>query len=462
MTSKPTNPYAKPPGQVAVFAHLAGVDGGNDFVPAGLLEDLNTQAPTFAYGRRYLARPNAIEVDPVALSLAKAEGGVKRFTLPGHAEFGGLRDAAPDAWGRRVIENKLRVGSGTLPEVAYLLEAGVDRVGALDVRKDIASPAKPSAAGEVGLARLLEAADRVENDEPVGDDLANCFDGLATAGGARPKASVRDAAGVLWLAKFPSKSDRACNAVLEAGTLALARAAGMRVPPMSVIDVGSARVLFIRRFDRYWAAPGALLPAGQESWEPVAAENDSAQIEGRIGFCSAMTLMGVDEYDARNSSYQALAQQVRARAVPAFIERDLRELFKRQALNIFVNNNDDHLRNHAFLYDVAAGGWRLSPLYDVLPMNTVAQDRMLHLALGDQGRLATLDNLMTRWPVYFTREREALRALHEVWVAARGWKAHFEHFHASARDILHLEGAFRRLEAFTSPELVKSLRSFED
>jgi serine/threonine-protein kinase HipA len=69
-------------------------------------------------------------------------------------------------------------------------------------------------------------------------------------------------------------------------------------------------------------------------------------------------------------------------AVPAFIERDLRELFKRQALNIFANNNDDHFRDHAFLYDVAARGWRLSPLYDVLPMNTVAQDRMLHLALG--------------------------------------------------------------------------------
>lgn len=444
-----------------MFAHLAGVDGGNGFVPAGLLEDLNTQAPTFTYGRRYFNRPNAIEVDPVALSFSRAPGGVKQFTLPGHSEFGGLRDAAPDAWGRRVIENKLKVGSGLLPEVAYLLESGVDRVGSLDVRKDIDAPAKPAAAAEVGLVRLLEAADRIENEEPVGEDLANCFDGLGSAGGARPKASVRDAQGVLWLAKFPSRSDRACNAVLEAGTLELARAAGMRVPPVNVVDVGSARVLFIRRFDRYWAAPGVILPAGQESWDPVLTEHGLPLIEGRIGFCSAMTLMGIDEYEARNSSYQALAHQLRARAVPTFINRDLRELFKRQALNIFANNNDDHLRNHAFIYDVAAKGWRLSPLYDVLPMNTVAQERLLHLEMGDQGRLATLDNLMTRWPVYFASEREALRAIHEVWVVARGWKAHFERFNASSNDMSLLEGAFRRLRTFTSPELVRSLQSFE-
>ena len=79
----------------------------------------------------------------------------------------------------------------------------------------------------MGLARLLEAADLIDNEEHIGENLAIYLGSLGSVGGARPKASVRTDDGVLWLAKFPSKSDRACNAVLEAGALELARAAGL-------------------------------------------------------------------------------------------------------------------------------------------------------------------------------------------------------------------------------------------
>lgn len=37
-------------------------------------------------------------------------------------------------------------------------------------------------------------------------------------------------------------------------------------------------------------------------------------------------------------------------------------------------------------------GWRLSPLYDVMPRATLASERRLHLGVGPQGRIATLDN----------------------------------------------------------------------
>jgi len=46
----------------------------------------------------------------------------------------GSRDAAPDAWGRWVIEAKLKVPANSLPESQYLLHAGSDCVGALDIR----------------------------------------------------------------------------------------------------------------------------------------------------------------------------------------------------------------------------------------------------------------------------------------------------------------------------------------
>ena len=459
MTSE-HNPYARPPRDVFVFAHVADAHGA-DFVPAGSLEGANTTQPVFVYGKRYVQRPYAVEVDPVALPLKDDEGGAKRFVLAGLTEFGGIRDAAPDSWGRRVIENKLKVAANKLPEVAYLLEAGSDRVGALDVRLTRDSKAAAPVSAETDLVRLLEAADRIENEEHVGEDLAMYFGNLSSAGGARPKASVRTDDGVLWLAKFPSNSDRACNAVLEAGALELARAAGLRVPPVKVKQVGHAKVLFIRRFDRYWAEPGVVPDPDRESWVPLDGPGNLQAVEGRIGFCSALTLMGLDEHDATRSSYKALAEEMRARALPQYLARDLRELFKRQALNIFVTNNDDHLRNHGFLYQVAAKGWTLSPLYDVLPMSVVAQERMLHLEVGERGRLATLDNLMTHWAVYFSSKAEALKALHEVWLVARAWKPFFEKFDASQKDMAHLEGAIRRLDQIAAPELEKELRDFQ-
>ena len=225
MTSDRT-PYARPPSNVFVFAHVAH-EHGAEFVPAGSLEGANTTQPVFVYGKRYVQRPYAVEVDPVALSLKGEEGGDKRYVLAGLTEFGGIRDAAPDAWGRRVIENKLKVAVNKLPEVAYLLEAGSDRVGALDVRLARDSEARTPVSAEMDLARLLEAADRIDNEEHIGENLAIYLGSLGSVGGARPKASVRTDDGVLWLAKFPSKSDRACNAVLEAGALELARAAGL-------------------------------------------------------------------------------------------------------------------------------------------------------------------------------------------------------------------------------------------
>lgn len=233
------------------------------------------------------------------------------------------------------------------------------------------------------------------------------------------------------------------------------------MPPVEVKQVGDAKVLFIRRFDRYWAAPGVVPDPDKESWEPLEGPRGLQPIEGRIGFCSALTLMGIDEHEATRSSYKALAEQMRARALPRYLARDLRELFKRQALNIFVTNTDDHLRNHGFLYQVAAKGWTLSPLYDVLPMSVVAQERMLHLEVGERGRLATLDNLMTHWAVYFSSRVEALKALHEVWLVARAWKPFFEKFGASQKDLAYLEGAIRRLDQIASPELEKALRGFQ-
>src|SRR3989304_8069693 len=77
------------------------------------------------YGRSYLARNNAVEIDPVELKLGT---GVYETAMLGGI-FGALRDASPDYWGRLVIERAH--GSLQLDEMDYLLQSADDRAGAL-------------------------------------------------------------------------------------------------------------------------------------------------------------------------------------------------------------------------------------------------------------------------------------------------------------------------------------------
>jgi serine/threonine-protein kinase HipA len=107
--------------KLMVFAHL-----GRDWKPCGqlLMTEENTEvlASSFAYGMNYARRPDALEIDPVSLSLQKLDDVLGKRLLPAKQlpMFGGIRDAAPDSWGRRVIETKLKVPTNSLPESQYL------------------------------------------------------------------------------------------------------------------------------------------------------------------------------------------------------------------------------------------------------------------------------------------------------------------------------------------------------
>ena len=105
--------------------------GTLETVPAALLRVQTlpdgTQIGRFRYGDRYLARFDAVALDPFRLPLARQ---VFEFTqLKGIP--GAVRDAAPDAWGRRVIEYKLEKGPADLQEIDYLLHGPQDGAGYL-------------------------------------------------------------------------------------------------------------------------------------------------------------------------------------------------------------------------------------------------------------------------------------------------------------------------------------------
>jgi serine/threonine-protein kinase HipA len=126
--------------------------------------------------------------------------------------------------------------------------------------------------------------------------------------------------------------------------------------------------------------------------------------------------------------------------------------------NIFVSNDDDHLRNHGFVRDPRLAGWTLSPLYDVVPRPSIAHERMQHLHVGAQGRLATLDNALSHFAAFTPDRAVALAIARRVWGEVRQWKTCFEGLGAGGALIDTLGPAFRELEDIASPALGAEIR----
>lgn len=440
--------------ELFVFSHLP-----NGFVPAGrltLTEEKEIISSSFAYGTRYIDRPDGFELDPVSLSLSNPNiRGVELFPANQLTQFGGIRDAAPDSWGRRVIESQRKVPANSLTEAEYLLGTGSDRVGALDIRETLESPSRQGIADIRKLEYMLEAAERIEQGLPIPTRLADVFDVGPSAGGARPKASVRDETGLLWLAKFPAVGDTFNVAKAECLTLKLASLAGLAVPEVKVLNIGNKPVMMIRRFDRYWQDPEIPLEANIKLDETVPATRLKEQ---RLPFISGLTLVGCDEFDSRFKSYGDLALAIRAHIHPTLIKSNREELFGRMIFNIFVSNDDDHLRNHGFVRDPRLSGWRLSPLYDVVPRPGIANERYLHLQVGNQGKLATLDNAMSAFSAFTPQRTTAIAMISRIWNEIRQWKSAFENWGSAGTLIDQVSPAFRNLGEICSPELEKEIR----
>lgn len=295
----------------------------------------------FNYGRSYLGREDAISLYEPELPLrAGVLSGLAGLSMPSC-----LRDAAPDAWGRRVIINR-RLGSkaetvdtSELDELTYLLESGSDRVGALDFQLS-PSTYVPRSAAAAPLEELLNAARLVEEGIPLTPELDAALLHGSSIGGARPKALIDDG-NEKYIAKFSSQADVYSVVKAEFIAMRLAEIVGIDAAPVKLAHVAGKDVLLIQRFDRKKIEAG---------WE-------------RFAMVSALTLLGLDEMMARYASYQELATIVRHRFTDP--KPTLRELFRRLLFNVLCGNTDDHARNHAAFWSGSA--LSLTPAYDICP-----------------------------------------------------------------------------------------------
>lgn len=371
---------------------------------------------TFTYGRRYLERSDVVPLDPFHLPLTTRP---RRFTklkgLPG-----AVRDASPDAWGRRVIQAKLAQPEASIPEMAYLLNGPDDGAGNLSFGLTVQPPAPRRPFNRTHqLQALIEAAQALEADGRLPHEVLEALEPGTSMGGARPKVAVEDDHRV-WLAKLPEKGDRHNAQRIEYATLELARAAGLRVCGARIERVGSSEVLMLERFDRAW--------------------NPQAQAYARFGLVSGLTVLDAEDgYLGRERwSYPLLADELRRWSVKS--AEDRRELFRRMVFNAMVTNNDDHPRNHAMLQ--MQGGWRLSPAYDIVPVPMVSQERRdLALEAGRFGRAASLYNLLSQCEAFGLGVDDAKAMVESMLGVVSGWREFFAARGVETRSIEMLEQA---------------------
>lgn len=376
----------------------------------------------FVYGKSYLARNNAVEIDPVDLQLSS-----KQYeTVQLNGVFGALRDASPDYWGRRLIE--LHAGKPYLHEMDYLLCSPEDRMGALGFGLNATPPAPLRHYNQkIQLAQLQQEAAAIMNGEfdqnysAIQTQIKELllFEVGTSMGGARPKAVIEDEQN-LWVAKFNAPKDPWNNARVEYAMLQLATSCGIETAMCKLESVAGQDVLLLKRFDREPSSAGYL----------------------RHRMVSALTVLQANETatDRSKWSYLLLAEAVRKISFRA--KQDARELYKRMVFNALISNIDDHLRNHALLAKGTA--WQLSPAYDLTPHPHPSLDRRdLALTCGRYGRYANQENLLSAASQFLLSQEEALRIIDDMHrIIKQGWYATARSAGVTVSDCDKIQSAF--------------------
>ena len=359
---------------------------------------LQGKSGEFIYAPDYVERGGWVP-DPVNYPLrAEAYKGItKNRGIPGF-----INDAMPDGWGERLLQ---RAFGQVLAPIEFLLKSpNNDRVGNL-LAGTATVPAPGLGDGPVptlkGLAKFIEACEAVYDGQLDDQSVAmlNIRHQRSALGGARPKRTLQDN-GMLILAKPRDRFDQYDFPSIEYACMTFAASKGMNVAK-TALHAETPSTLLIERFDRTPLADGAR----------------------RIPMLSALTLLDSEwnEQYHRDWRYAAVADEMRRRGVP---DVDLHELFKRMCYNALAGNSDDHPRNHSIIW--LAGQWRLSPMYDVLPIVDEGPAQTLSMAVGRDGNQISRANLLSHHTHFALTRDHAEQVLDEV----IGWEEELKDYYA--------------------------------
>ncbi|MEH6587686.1 MAG: HipA domain-containing protein [Halioglobus sp.] len=368
--------------------------GQREPVVAGRLSQEKDQL-LFNYGQSYLRREDAISIYEPELPLKAGRIELlPRMDMPSC-----IRDGSPDAWGRRVIINHVtgetgdRINQTELGELAYLLLSGSDRIGALDFQGSSQSyqSRDPRAAT---LDELQSASERVDQGIPLSPELDQAINHGSSIGGARPKANITSK-GRKFIAKFSGSTDTYSVVKAEYIAMSLARNVGINVAEVELTQALGKDVLLIERFDRHPTHTG---PRDAPAW-------------CRKSMVSGLTILGIQEMEARYAGYEKLAEHIRYQFTQP---RDtLHELYKRMVFNVLVGNTDDHARNHAAFWD--GKELTLTPAYDICPQGRTGEEASQAMNISGEKKLSQLGNCLAARAAFQLSEEQAVDIIeHQV------------------------------------------------
>lgn len=312
--------------------------------------------------------------------------------------FDFLSDLAPDRWGRTLIKRREAINAKienrdkrTLNEIDYLIQVeDVSRMGAIRLSLDgmnYLSNEENRKVPPFEFIRKLEAASlEYEKDEDLLNDkwLKQLIGPGSSLGGARPKATVIDTNGELWIAKFPSKHDEFDQGAWEKTAHDLAKLCGLKTCETKLVKYSSLGSTFLmKRFDR--------------------------KEKKRIHFISAMTALSANDGDGSQSNmgYLDILSFIKTRCKNA--NENVLELFKRVVFNMCISNIDDHFRNHGFILN--NNSLELSPIYDINPN---AESKYLSLNITENSSYISLDNILEASIYYDLTKDEALNIINSI------------------------------------------------
>ena len=314
---------------------------------------------------------SGIQVAPLVMPLSRR---VYRFPELPRQTFLGLpgllADSLPDKFGNALI-NAWLATQGRQPDsfnaVERLCYTGQRGMGALEFAPAI-GPA-PKQSRRIQVDRLVELASEVLShrgdlrasfaDEDKASALRDILRVGTSAGGARAKAviawnpttnevrsgQVSNGDGFeYWLLKFDGVSgnrdkeleDPVGYGLIEYAYYLMARDCGIEISDCRLLEENGRQHFMTRRFDR--------LDGGE-----------------KLHMQSLCALAHFDFNMAGAYSYEQALLVMRQLGLPM---QAIEQQFRRMAFNIVARNQDDHVKNIAFLMD-KAGDWSLSPAFDV-------------------------------------------------------------------------------------------------
>ena len=392
-----------------------------------------------------------IQVAPLTMPLAE---GVFEFPSLPRESFKGLpgllSDSLPDRFGNALIDAWLATQgrpASSLNPVERLCYIGTRGMGALEFHPTTAPAATPNLNLEV--EQLVKLANKVLNAREslegqfLGDDDADAIQDIlrvgTSAGGARAKAilawneqtgefrsgQIEPADGFTqWMMKFDGitnnrdkeLADPQGYGLIEYAYHLMALEAGIKMTECRIHHEGGRAHFMTRRFDR---------------------------IEGnrKLHMQSLGALMHFDFNQPGAYSYeQAIQAMLRLRLPSAQIE----QLFRRAVFNVMARNQDDHVKNIAFLMD-RQGQWALSPAFDVAyAFNPSGAWTSKHqMSINGKRDDFQLSDLITLAKVGGIKTKRASDIVKEVANAVSNWKTHAKKAEVPASDTKKISSTLR-------------------